>query len=119
MAVGSLTPGFLSGGTADGRHTVVVATGSPGTHIHTVGVGTDNFDLITIEAVNMHTAPVYLTVEFGGTTTSDRVKLLLAPNSGANTILRGRRLADTLQIRAFADVASVIGIYGAADKVET
>jgi hypothetical protein len=68
----------------DGLPVKVVATATTGTTIHTATSSTaaGTFDLVTLFAVNTHTADVVLTVEFGGTSTDNNIVMTIPYKSG-------------------------------------
>ena len=104
----------LSGST-DGAPVKVVATATAGTLIHTAVVGTTvgTFDEIWLFAQNNHTAPVTLTIEFGGPTAPDQnIIMTLASKSGLQLIVPGLILQNGLTVKAFASVANVVCISG-------
>lgn len=108
---------LLSGGT-NGRNIKVAATATPGTTIHTAVSGTTSLDEVFIYAVNMHTAAVTLTIEFGGTTsTDDLVDISLEVDKGAYLVIPGWLLQNGLLVRAFASVANVVNINGYVHRI--
>ena len=107
-------------GSTDGRAVKVVATGTPGTTIHTAGsvTGDDNYDEVYLWAVNSSTASVKLTIEFGGVTApDDLIEVTLAPEDGLKLICPGLNLQNALLVRAFAGTASVILVHGYINKI--
>lgn len=98
----------------DGLPVKVVATATTGTTIHTAVSSTaaGTFDLVTLYAVNTHTADVVLTVEFGGTSTDNNIKMTIPYQSGLFMICDQLPLQNANIITAFAATANVIMIYG-------
>lgn len=98
----------------DGLPVKVVATTTTGTTIHTAVSGTQEgtFDLVTLYAVNTHTADVVLTVEFGGTATDNNIKMTIPYQSGMFMICDQMPLQNAKVITAFAATTNVIMIYG-------
>lgn len=119
MASGSIVPGFLSEST-NGRQIKVVATATAGTLLHTAVAGTAKIDIVKLEVVNTQVSgTVTLTVEWGGVTDpDDLIEIILQAQEGAVVVIDGRRINNGLAIRAFADVANVLLIYGEVDTVE-
>jgi len=98
----------------DGLPVKVVATATTGTTIHTAVSGTQagTFDLVTLFAVNTHTADVVLTVEFGGTAAENNIKMTIPYQSGMFMICDQMPLQNAKVITAFAATANVIMLYG-------
>lgn len=109
----------LSGST-DGRGIKVAATGSPGTAVHTAisGTGADNFDELYLEVFNSHTADVVLTLEFGGTTApDDNIVATIPPKKGLIPVVMGRKLQNGVAVKAFADNANKLVLFGDAIRM--
>lgn len=110
----------LSGST-QGKPIIVVAIASPGTAIHTAIAGTAAEDEIYLWVSNLHTAPVALTLEWGGVTDPDHLlcKAVSIPaNSGPIPIAVGQILHNALLVKAFADVASKLSITGYVHRIQ-
>ena len=104
----------LSGST-DGKPILVVATATAGTTIHTAVAGTTagTFDEIWLFAQNNHTGSVTLTIEYGGATAPDQnIILTLASKAGLQLVIPGLILQNTLVVKAFASVTSVVTLSG-------
>lgn len=104
----------LSGST-DGRGIKVVATASAGTTIHTAVAGTTagTFDEIWLYAYNDDTSVRTLTIEFGGTTDpDDNIVIALEPQAGAVLVVPGFILQNSCVVKAFADSANKVVIFG-------
>ncbi len=71
-------------GSEDGRGIAIAATTSPGTLIHTAlsSPAANEWDEITLWAVNQAATAITLTVEWGGTTSADRIVLEVPAASG-------------------------------------
>jgi len=121
MASGDMTPGTLSG-SSNGRPITVAATGSPGTTIHTPQSGASpNFDMVSLYATNINASGATRTlyIQFGGTGTSDAIRVNLAPNRGPVLIVDRWAVSGSGQIiRAYADVANEVVITGRNIEVE-
>jgi hypothetical protein len=107
---------ILSGST-NGRPISISASASPGTIIHTAQSGTSGIDEIWLYAVNTSTSAVKLTVEFGGTSTSDQIELTIAAESGLTLISPALPINNSLVVRAFAATANVINISGYVNRI--
>lgn len=114
MATYSKIP--LSGST-NGRGIAVSASATPGTLIHTATSSTTYQDEVWIYAINTSTTAVKLTVEYGGTSTSDQIELTIAGEAGLVLVSPGLVLQNSLVVRAFAGTASVINIFGYVNRV--
>lgn len=104
----------LSGST-DGRDIKVVATGDPGTTIHTAVAGTTagTFDQIWLYAVNSDSVARLLTIEFGGNSNpDDYVQVSIPSQSGMQLILPGFILQNGMVVKAFAAAANVVTVGG-------
>ena len=90
-------------GSTDGRPIEVAAIGSLGTIIHVVqSVATDAREEIHLYANNRATATSVLTIELGGTATTDHIMAHLPAQSGFFLIVPGISFtATTSIIRAF------------------
>jgi hypothetical protein len=113
----SYTREILSGST-NGLGIKVVATATAGTTIHTAQAGTTTKDVLTLYAYNSDGAAHTLTVEFGGVTAPDNNIVIDVPAKGAGLIpiVIDLPLRNSLIVRAFADLANVIVIYGYNNK---
>lgn len=114
-----VTLSVLSGSTS-GRPIAVAATSSPGTAIHTASFGsaTDGHDVITLYAHNIDTVDRLLYLQIGGTGTSDQLgPIRLQPNGVPALVFQGP-LTASLIVKAYADAASKINIFGDVSKWE-
>lgn len=108
----------LLSGSTNGRNIEVSATATPGTLIHTAVSGTSSLDEVYLYAVNMHTSAVVLTIEFGGTTSSDDlIDISLDADSGLYLVIPGLLLQNGLVVRAFAGTTNVININGYVNRI--
>ena len=110
---------ILSGST-DGKGILVSATTTPGTVIHTGSSTATTLDEVWIYAVNADVANRKLTIEFGGTTTSDTIEFTVPTENGLYLITPGLILkgnATPLVIRAFAASGAAILIYGYVNRI--
>jgi len=110
----------LSGG-ADGLGVLVVNTASSGTTIHvaTSNNGASNdYDEVWLWATNIHTTSVLLTIQWGGTTAArDHIEVTIPASSGLVQVIPGLILENSLNIKAFASTASVINLFGFANRM--
>lgn len=106
----------LSGSTL-GRPISVAATATPGTIIHDTGA---DLEEIFIWATNRTGTSATLTLEWGGTGTSDHMcaALVIPPNSSPILITNGQVLSGSPgRIRAFSGTANSINLSGYANRI--
>lgn len=101
----------LSGST-HGRGIKVVATASAGTTIHTGQASTTLTDVVTLYACNTDTVTRRLTLEWGGTTAVDDNLIYDLPPKTTVPIVPDLIIRNSLVIKAFADAANVVSIFG-------
>lgn len=107
----------LSGNTT-GRPIAIAATATPGTLLH--AADPDALDEVYLYAANITAAPVTLTVQFGGVSTSDNLVVTSIPaNSGPVQISYGQRLTGSVEVRAFAAAAAAINMTGAVNRIKS
>lgn len=105
----------LSGST-DGKQIKVVQTATAGTTIHTADPTA--LDEIWLYAVNSSGNPVKLTIEWGEATAPDgNIEQTIPAESGYVSIVQGCLLTNSLVVKAFADIASVILINGFVNRI--
>ena len=117
MALGDVTPSYGSVSTS-GRMIAVAATATPGTLLHTAVAGTDEIDSVSLYAVNIDSIARSVTLEIGGTSTSDTCPVTIQPTEGLSLIARGIRLNGGVALRAFASVANKINIVVCVDTFD-
>ena len=106
---------LLSGSTS-GRLIKVVATGTPGTTIHTAHATAH--DEVHLWAVNSDTSDRKLTIEFGGTTSpDDLIEFTVPAEDGLYAIVPGIGLTGSVVVRAFAATANVVLIGGYVNRI--
>lgn len=106
------TKSKLSGST-NGRAIKVVATGTPGTLIHTAVAGAVNYDEIWLWAFNSDTVDRKLTIEYGGVAApDDDLEITVPAEGGPIIIVPGWVLQNGLIVRAFCATANVVMIGG-------
>lgn len=106
----------LSGST-DGRPIAVAATATPGTTIHITN--SPEIDEIFLWVTNRTGTAATLTIEWGGTGTSDHIcsALSIPANSPPILIADGLTLSNTLRVRAFSGTANALNISGYANRI--
>jgi len=107
--------------TGTGLGTLVVATTTLGTTIHTGANVATTIDEVWLYANNTHSAAVTLTIEFGGVAAKDKIQqsIALSP-SGLTLVCAGLVLQGNTTpkvITAFAGTASVVGIFGFVNRI--
>jgi hypothetical protein len=105
---------------ADGRGIVVAATASPGTLIHDAltSIAHNEWDEVTLRAVNQSGSAVKLTVEWGDVTSADQVEITIPPESGFVEVIPRHVLQNAKSVRAFAATANVIVLHGFVNRYE-
>jgi hypothetical protein len=104
-----------------GRGVKVAATGSPGTLIHEAlgNVAANDWDEVTLYAVNSSTSAVKLTIEWGGTSSpDDQIEITIPAESGLTQVIPGLILNEGVSVRAFAATANVILLHGFVNRYE-
>jgi hypothetical protein len=114
----TFTKQLLSGST-NGKAIKVAATATAGTTIHTAVSGTASFDEVWLYAHNTSSASVKLTLEWGEATAPDgNIEINIgAEGTGLILIAPGILLQNSLVVKAFADTANVINIFGYVNRI--
>lgn len=116
----AITRTILSGST-DGKGIKITQTATAGDTIHTGSSTASDVEEIWIWAYNSHTAPVQLTLEWGGATDpDDHIVVDVPEDNGLILVSPGLPLkgnATPLVIRAFAANANVVTIHGYVNKL--
>tara|TARA_Y100000817_G_scaffold300540_1_gene279662 strand:- start:27 stop:380 length:354 start_codon:yes stop_codon:yes gene_type:complete len=108
---------LLSGGT-NGKNIEVAATSSAGTTIHTAVAGTSDMDEIWLYACNTDSSDRKLTIEYGGTTSSDDLtEITIEAEAGWVLVCPGLLLQNGLIVKAFAASANVVNINGFVNRI--
>lgn len=107
-------------GSTNGRMVKVVQTATAGTLLHTCTATANEYDCVTIWAVNNHTAAVDLTIELGGVTSPDDLVIYsgLRSKVGEVKIVDQARLQGGVAVRAFCSVANVVSCRISVDRYE-
>jgi hypothetical protein len=110
-----------AGTTGDGLGILVVATATAGTAIHTASATATTIDELWLYAYNDHSSSVVLSVEFGGVTSpKDLIVSTLTTKAGlvlicAGLVIQGNASAKV--VRAFADTASKVSLFGYVNRI--
>lgn len=104
-------------GASNGKQIAVAATATAGTLIHTAVSGTTDWDEITLSAVNISVTDTLLTIEYGGVTAADQIKVIVPAQGGLTLVLPGHVLQNSLVVRAFAATTNVINIGGYVNRI--
>jgi len=108
---------LLSGGT-NGKNIKVAATATAGTTIHTAVSGTSDMDEIWLYACNTDSTDRKLTIEYGGTTSSDDLtEITITAEAGWVLVCPGLLLQNGLIVKAFAATANVVNINGFVNRI--
>lgn len=115
MARGDIVTSYLSGQT-NGKNILITATTLVGAQtIHTVASGTTTLEFLTIEACNVNASHATngLWLLMGGTSSpDDLIHIDLSHGDGAVMIQDHRLMQNGVVIKAYADNASGIVVYG-------
>ncbi len=112
-----ITKEKLSGSTS-GRPIAVAATSTPGTTIHTAVNISDNIDEVWLYVTNTDASAVDLTLELGGTSTSDTVEMSIPAEDGLHLVLPGNVFDTGVIIKAFAGTTNVINVVGWVNRLD-
>ena len=105
---------FLSAST-NGLAISVAATASLGTTIHTAHA--TSTDEVILYATNTNPGALNLTIEWGGTGSTNTITQSLPANSGLTMIIPGIILTNSKVITAYADSANKILIFGYVNRI--
>lgn len=114
MATFSKIP--LSGST-NGKAINVSASATPGTTLHVAQSGTSGLDEVWLYAMNTGSAPVKLTIEYGGTNSADQIEIPIPSENGLVLVSPGLLIQNSLTISAFAATANIVSIHGFVNRV--
>ena len=110
-----------AGTTGDGLGILVANTATAGTTIHTASSNTSVTDEVWLYAYNNHSASILLTIEYGGVTApKDVIKQTLTAQNGLVLVVAGLLIqghATAKVVRAFANTASQISIFGYVNRI--
>ena len=102
----------------DGKGIVIdTITAGSGRPVHAAVSSTADFDEVWIYACNSHTSSVNLTLEFGGTSSSERISQPIDPSSGLYLVVPGFVVQNGAVISAYASELNKISIYGFVNRI--
>lgn len=112
----------LLSGSAQGQPVLVAATASTGTTIHATGSSASVIDEIWLYATNTSNAPVTLTLQFGGTSsTVNPIPVVIPADIGMVLVVPGLVLTGTgsaaSTVYAYASTTDVITLSGYVNRV--
>jgi hypothetical protein len=103
-------------GSTDGEFISVVATATPGTVIHTADANA--LDELWLWAVNLHSADVEISLEWGGTSSpSDIMEFTVPKADGLYLLTPGLILTNSKVVRAFAGTTAVVNVIGYVNRI--
>ncbi len=107
----------LSGST-NGRGIKIAAIATPGTLLHTAVAGIVDQDEVWLYATNNNAANLNLTLEMGGVTSPDDLVQFTVPfKNGLYLVIPGFVFNNGVVIRAFAQTANLISIFGWVNRI--
>jgi hypothetical protein len=104
-------------GSINGKQIKIGGTTSPGTLIHTAVESLLDYDEIYLYVTNNHSAAENLTLEWGGSSSEDQIKMAIPAQTGLYLIVPGLVIQNGLTIRAFAGSANVLSISGWVNRI--
>ena len=112
----------LLSASSQGQPITVVATASTGTTIHATGTSASVIDEVWLYAVNTSSAPVTLTIQYGGTgAVVNAIPIVIPADIGLLLVVPGLVLTGTgsaaSNIYAYADTANVLTISGYVNRI--
>lgn len=114
----TFTKHVLSGST-NGRPIQINRILATGTLMHTAGTSTVEIDEVWIYVTNTGTTERRVTLEHGGTATSDRSSMTIQPNDGYYLISPGLILNNGLISRMFATASETLNAVGYVNRIAT
>lgn len=119
--MGTITKNHLSQ-SSNGGPIVISATSSPGTIIHTTSITASIIDEIWLYATNIDLVARNLTVEIGGTASSNRITLGVPAQTGLSIVLPGTIISGNGStssiIRAFSSSSNVVNVLGYINRID-
>lgn len=98
----------IPSGSTNGRPIALAATATPGTLLHTATSTAGQVDEVYVWLANIDTETRQVTLEVGGTGTSDQWIVSIDAKAGGALVLPGIRFNGGVAIRAFADSANKV-----------
>ncbi len=109
---------FILTGSTNGRGVLVVASGSPGTTVHTATNVATVLDEVWLWAVNHGASQADLTVEAGGTASGDRIEVGVPPQQGLVAVIPGFVFSGGVTIAAYASAPlSGVSVFGFVNRI--
>jgi hypothetical protein len=111
----------LASGSTNGRPIAVAGTSSgAATTLHTCTAASNEIDVVTVHGTNVDSAAVDITIQLGGTSTSDQSTVQqLAAKRGYSLLVDRARLNGGVVVSAFASSANKINCIVTVDRWET
>ena len=106
----------LSGST-DGRPIAVAATTSPGTALHTAATATGTIEEVNLKITNTATGVRQITLEWGGTATSDNILFTVPAQDGLFVLTAGELIANSLVVRGYATATGGLNVVGHVNRI--
>lgn len=107
----------IASGSTNGRPIAVAATSSPGTTLHAATSTSGQVDEVSIYVTNVDASARELTLERGGTSTSDTLKVTIPAKSGDVLVMDGLRFNGGVVIKAWASAANVLNATVVVNRV--
>ena len=103
----------------DGKSITAAATASPGTTIHTAttSVVSGTWDEIWLYAANLDPVDRILTIQLGGTATTDAITVTIPSLAGRFLVVDGAILQNSAIVRAYCSVAANVVITGYVNQI--
>jgi hypothetical protein len=118
--MGTISKEILSGSTF-GTPISIGATGSPGDIIHITGISSTDIDEVWLYATNLDSDVQPLTIEYGGTSSTNEITVGIPPNSGLSIILPGLVLTGDgstgSEISAYSLNPNIINVLGYINRI--
>lgn len=104
-------------GSTNGKGIPVSASASVGTTLHTAVSGTTSFDEVWLYGVNNSSSASTITIEFGGTATTDRIQVPVEAQAGLAVLVPGFFINNSLVVSAYSSIPNTITVFGYAHRV--
>jgi hypothetical protein len=118
--MGTISKVLLSGSN-QGKPISITATGSTGTTIHTTLSSSTIMDEVWLYATNVDSTQRTLTIELGGTGTTNEIIVGISPRSGLSIILPGTTISGDGSggtiIRGYSSSGGTINIIGYVNRI--
>lgn len=111
----------LFSNSSNGTPITVTASATPGTLIHTTATSSSIIDEVWMYATNTGLSQTTLTIEYGGTSSNNKIILPVPAQSGLTIALAGLILTGTgvtaSNIRAYTNVPNSVNIMGYINRI--